>query len=57
MTRMMLISLLSLLLAGGCVHTNCGDCGNDPIVSPTNTSTEMQDNDDPILPAYIPWWF
>ena len=55
MKRMMLLSLLSLLLAGGCIHTN-GDGTDDTIVSPTNISTEVQDSTDPVLPAYIPWW-
>lgn len=56
MIRLISISVLSLLLAGGCIHTKCGDGGNDPIVSPTNISTEVQDTEDPVLPPYTPWW-
>ena len=57
MLRQIVIGVVSAFLIGGCIHTSNGDGDNNPIVSPTNTSTEVQDSEDPVLPAYIPWWF
>ena len=55
MKKILLMSLLALLTMGGCVHTKNGNNG-DPVVSPTNISTEVQDEEDHVLPPYTPWW-
>ena len=44
---------ISLLISGCCSGKGCS---NEPVVSPTNTSTEVQESGVPILPVLIPWW-
>ena len=55
MLRKVLLAALLLSLAGGCIQPKGGD--NEPIVSPTNITNEVQDANDPVLPPYIPWWW
>ena len=55
MRHLVLISVISLLMAGGCI-TKSGDNDNGPIVSPTNISTEVHSDSDKVLPQYVPWW-
>lgn len=55
MTRICLISIVSLLLFGGCTNTKSG--GGEPIVAPTVITNEVQDVGDPVLPPYKPWWY
>ena len=45
---------LAAIFIGGCIGDTC--CESEPIVSPTNISTEVQPSDDPFLPQYVPWW-
>lgn len=55
MKKILIIGLLALLTMGGCIHPK-DHGGGEPIVSPTNISTEVQDETDPVLPPYTPWW-
>lgn len=57
MQNLFFVCVAALALLGGCCSPRgMPDCGNDPIVAPTNIPTEVQGDGEPTLPPYVPWW-
>jgi hypothetical protein len=53
LNKLVVIGLAALTLIAGCCN---GNCGNPPVVSPTNVTIQVQSPTDPVLPPYTPWW-
>lgn len=53
--KMIACFLIAMSVCVGC-KVNKGSVGNDPIVTPSNISTEEQGAGAPIFPNFTPWW-
>lgn len=51
------ICIAAVPFVSGCLSEGGVSGGNGkPIVSPTDISDSVQDDSDPVLPHFIPWW-